>query len=176
MRNYRGIEISAQNYFAQVRTFQQALAEVESGVSSAPNVIFLNQFERSALSALASLITQCNNLERSLDSMKLTIGLPTETVINVNLEELFQITLRDTIEVNQAQAERWLTRLENLRSKGEAGLHGDILTADYSLTERLIKWLWNRGQIAENVVDARDAFKERATFLLDAAQFGSARG
>ncbi len=53
LRDYRRIEISAQNYFAQVRTFQQALEEVESGVSSAPNVIFLNEYERSALEGLS---------------------------------------------------------------------------------------------------------------------------
>jgi hypothetical protein len=168
--NYRRIEISAQNYFAQVRTFQQALEEVESGVSSAPNVIFLNEFERSALSALVDLIGVCNSFEQSLDSFKLTLGVPTETVLNVDLEELVQLTLRDTIEVSKAQALRWLTRLEKLRSEASEATQGDILTADYSLAEQLIKWLWERGRLVENKVDPREVFQERELFRLDAAR------
>lgn len=168
--NYRSIEIAAQNYFAQVRTLQQALEEVESGVSSAPNVIFLNQYERSTLDALARLIRACNSLETALDSLKITIGIPTETIINVDLGELELLTLRDSIEVNRAQADRWLTRLETLRAQATELNHGDILTADYSLTERLIEWLWERRLIATNTVDPREAFKERGLFLLDAAR------
>ncbi len=170
IRNYRRIEIAAQNYFARVRTFQQAAAEVESGVSSAPNVIFLNQFERSALQALASLIRDCNTLEQLLDNMKITIGVPTETKINVKLDELAQLTLRDMIEVNQAQAQRWLSRLKKLRNSAGEEVHSDILTADYSLSERLIKWLWERSKIAGDTTSAREIFKERAMFRLDAAR------
>ncbi len=166
---YRRIEIAAQNYFARVRAFQQMLEEVESGVSSAPSAIFLNQIERSALQALSSLIGQSNVLLQQIDSMKITLGIPTETKINVNLDELVQLTIRDTIEVNRAQSERWLNRLEKLRAKTKLE-HGDILTADDFLSERLIKWLWERSKVAGDTASARELFKELAVFRLDAAR------
>ena len=39
--------------------------------------------------------------------MKLVLGLPTETPIDVDLTELEQLTLRDLIEVNREQVRRW---------------------------------------------------------------------
>ncbi len=118
----------------------------------------------------ASLIGVCNDLEQSLDNMKLTVGIPTETIINVDLQELVQLTLRDTIEVNKAQAKRWLSRLEKMRGETTEATHGDLLTADYALTERLIAWLWERGKIAENQIDPREVFRQRELFRLDAAR------
>ena len=143
---------------------------MKSGISSAPNIVFLNQFEQNVLSARRRLISSCNALEQSLDNMKITIGLPTETLINLNLDELDRLTLRDMIEVNRQQASRWLFRLKSLRETPSEANQGDILTADYSLAERLIRWLWERGKIVENSVDPREVFRERAVFRLDAAR------
>lgn len=169
---YRQIEINSLNYFAQARNFQQQSAEVRSGISSAQNVIFLNQFERQVLRIVNSLIGDCIGLENSLDSMKLVIGLPTETPINIDLSELEQLTLRDTLEVSRAQAIRWLDRVEELREEVEAETHADMLTADYSLTERLIKWVWEREKIVDGDIDPREIFNERSLYLLSAARLG----
>ncbi len=167
---YRTIEIVAQNYFAQVRNLQQALQEVESEISTAPNITFLNQFEQSVLQARSNLISACNSLEQSLDNMKFSVGLPTETPINIDLTELDQLTLRDMIEVSREQAARWESRLKALRKAASQASHSDMLTADYSLAERLIKWLSERGRITQNPVDPRTVFTWRAMFLLDAAR------
>ncbi len=173
LSSYRQIEIIAQNYFAQVRNLQQALKEVESEISSAPNIIFLNQYESSVLERRSGLISACNGLEQSLDDMKIAIGLPTETLININLNELDQLTLRDMVEVSREQASRWLSRLKSLRDAATEANHADILTADYSLAERLVKWLWERGRITKNPIDPREVFTQRAIFLLDAARIDS---
>ena len=49
--------------------------------------------------------------------MKLTLGLPTETAIDVDLTEVEQLTLRDMIEMNREQARRWQARLQTLRAR-----------------------------------------------------------
>ncbi len=170
LREYRAIEIQAQNYFAQVRNLQQALKEVESKISTAPNIIFLNQFEQSVLRARSDLIRDCNQLELSLDDMKIAIGLPTETLINIDLAELDQLTLRDMIEVSREQASRWFLRLNALYQAAEEENHADMLSADYALAERLIKWLWDRGQVMRSSVDPRAVFMQRVVFQLDAAR------
>ncbi len=102
--------------------------------------------------------------------MKIAIGLPTETRINIDLAELKQLTLRDMIEVSREQASRWFSRLQSLRRAATEETQADILTADYSLAERLVKWLWERGRISKNPVDPRDVFQRRAEFMLDAAR------
>ncbi|MFW6170610.1 MAG: TolC family protein [Planctomycetota bacterium] len=165
LRSYRTIEISAQNYFDQVITLQRALMEQESGIRNAPSMVDLNQFERSTLSALSTLIADCNSLEDRLDRLKVLIGIPTETRLNVDLQELQQLTLRDTIEVNRERAARWLGRLENLRGAEDINTAG-ILAADYSLTERLSYWLWQRNRLDE----ARQIFKQHVMFRLNAAR------
>ena len=167
---YRRIEIDAQNYFSQVRNYQQAREEVESEISTAPNVIFLNQFEQGVLTARSTLIQQCLQLEDDLDSMKLTLGLPTETAIDVDLFELEQLTLRDMIEVNREQSRRWQVRLQTLRGKDPKANHGDILTADYSLAERLITWFIQRRRIDPTIPEPIELYRQRARFRLDSAR------
>ncbi len=170
LRTYRRVEIDAQNYFSQVRNYQQSREEVRSEVSSAPNVIALNQFEQGVLTARSTLISQCLQLEDALDSMKLTLGLPTETEIDVDLTELEQLTLRDEIEVNREQAHRWQARLQSLRDKNTTADHGDILTADYALTERLIVWFLKRRLVEPDVPEPVAWYQQRARFRLDAAR------
>jgi hypothetical protein len=117
LASYRGIEIDAQNYFANVRTYQQNLEESQSGIARPPNPVSVNQFEQGVLRGLSSLIQSCNRLEESLDRLKLTIGLPTETPINITLDELDRLTLRDSIEVERERARRWNDRLQTFRSR-----------------------------------------------------------
>lgn len=121
---YRSVEIDAQNYFAQVRNFQQQRKEVISGITSAPNPVALNQFEQGVLRARSTLISQSLRLDETLDRLKLTLGLPTETPINIDLTELDRLTLRDRLEVNREQARRWQLRLEALRDSTIEALQG----------------------------------------------------
>lgn len=167
---YRRVEIDAQNYFSQALNFQQARAEISSEITNAPNVVFYNQYEQGVLSARSTLIRQCLQLEDELDQMKLTLGLPTETLIDVDLTELEQLTLRDMIEVNREQVRRWQARLETLRAKDVSVNHADILTADYSLAERLISWFLQRRRIDPNVAEPEELYLIRARFRLDAAR------
>ncbi len=170
---YRQVEIDAQNYFSQVLNFQQARAEVGSEISNAPNVVAFNQYEQGVLTANSSLIRQCLKLEDDLDSMKLVLGLPTETPINVDLTELEQLTLRDLIEVNREQSRRWQSRLETLLSKDVAANHADILTASYSLADRLITWFSQRRKADASVAEPIELAQWRAQFRLDAARLDS---
>ncbi len=167
---YRRVEIDAQNYFSQALNFQQARAEISSEITNAPNVVFYNQYEQGVLTARSTLIRQCLQLEDELDQMKLTLGLPTETLIDVDLTELEQLTLRDMIEVNREQVRRWQARLETLRAKALTANHADILTADYSLAERLISWFLQRRRIDPNVAEPVELYQIRARFRLDAAR------
>jgi hypothetical protein len=173
VRTYRRVEIDGQNYFSQVRNYQQARAEVGSEVAIAPNVVALNQFEQGVLTARSTLITQCLVLEDALDNMKLTLGLPTETAIDVDLTELEQLTLRDLIEVNREQAHRWLVRLQTLRTKNPEANHGDILTADYALAERLIAWFQQRRRVTPDAPDTVELYKQRARLRLDSARLAA---
>lgn len=173
LQTYRQIEIDAQNYFAQVRNFQQNLEEVESEISTAPNITQLNQFEQSVLTARSLLIARCLQLEDELDAMKLTLGLPTETRIDVDLDEFEQLTRRDIIEVNREQAHRWVTRLQSIRGKDPAANHADLLTASYSLAERLITWLRERQKADPSAPAPVDLYRQRALFRLDAARLES---
>ncbi|MHB8867070.1 MAG: TolC family protein, partial [Pirellulaceae bacterium] len=173
LATYRRVEIDAQNYFSQALNFQQAREEVESGITTAPNVVAFNQYEQGVLSARSLLIAQCLQIENELDSMKLVLGLPTETLIDVELAELEQLTLRDMIEVNREQARRWQVRLEGLRGKGVEINHADILTADYSLAERLIIWFAQRRKIDPSVPEPVELYRQRAQFRLDAARLDS---
>jgi hypothetical protein len=177
LQTYRQIEIEAQNYFAQVRNFQQNVEEFESEISTAPNVTELNQFEQSVLGAQRLLIERCLQLEDELDAMKLTLGLPTETQIDVDLAEFEQLTRRDIVEVNREQADRWVVRVQSIRARDPAANHADLLTASYSLTERLISWLLERRKADPRVPEPVDLYHERALFRLDAARLESvARG
>jgi len=173
LRTYRGVEINAQNYFAQVRNFQQAQEEVASGISRAPNPIGVNQFEQGILRSRSTLIRTCNTLEQALDDLKITLGVPTETPININLAELDELTLRDQVEVYREQAQRWFNRLEPMHSESPREKLGDILNADYSLAERLITWLDGRASLGFPVEGHEDLHRLRATFRLDSARYQS---
>lgn len=137
---YRRIEIDSQNYFSLVRNFEQAQAEVRSGIQTAPNPVAVDQFEQSMLGGRRGLITSCNGIERNFDSLKLDIGLPTEMPINLDLSELEHLTLLDQGEVAGERVRRWLARLE-LRRERRPLDRREILNASVFLAERMIEWL-----------------------------------
>ena len=78
--------------------------------------VYLYQRRRS-LSGRRSLINSCNSLENSLDRLKLTLGLPTETAINIDLRELESLTLRDEMEVAGELVRRARERVRELLMK-----------------------------------------------------------
>ena len=84
------------NYFSLIRGFLAREAEFQAGEVSRIDV---DQLEQQVLSARSRLLTSCNGLERSLDNLKITLGLPTETPLNLVLSELGDLTMRDRIAV-----------------------------------------------------------------------------
>jgi outer membrane protein TolC len=103
LRTYRQVEIDSLNYFTLVRALAQGREEFRVGLVPRVQV---DQIEQNSLSALISLIGTCNRLERDLDRLKLRIGLPTETRINLDLSELEGLTLGDEIGVASQLVQR----------------------------------------------------------------------
>ena len=93
---YRRIEIDAQDYFSNLRAFNQGQAEYRAG--RLPRVQ-VDQVEQEALQSRSRLIASCNTLERGLDGLKMTIGLPPELPLDLDLTELEILTLRDEVTV-----------------------------------------------------------------------------
>ncbi len=155
LRNYRSIEIEAQNYFSLVRTYEQARAEARAGVKNAPNPVAIDQFEQSMLSGRSGLITTCNRLERILDGLKIAVGLPTEMPINIDLAELEELTLRDEVQVAAERVRRWLDLVYDRRDRPNPDV-GDILNGDLFLIERVLEWLRLRLRLGESTTDATE--------------------
>lgn len=105
---YRGIEIVSQDYFSNLRGFNQGEAEYRAGRLPRFQV---DQFEQSTLESRRQLISGCNTLEQNLDRLKIRIGLPPELPLNLDLTELDQLTLRDEV---TAVAERVRRARRNL--------------------------------------------------------------
>ncbi len=108
LRDFRQIEIESQNYFSLVRAFNQAEAEYRAGLVPRVQV---DQVEQNLLAGRRNLISVCNNLEQQLDSLKIEIGLPTESPINLDLTELNELTQRDQLSVSGDLIQRAQRRL-----------------------------------------------------------------
>lgn len=109
IRAYRQIEIESQNYFSLVRAFNQAEAEYRAGLVPRFQV---DQVEQNLLGGRGSLIGTCNGVEQSLDSLKLAMGIPIETPINIDLTELDELTLNDQLAVSADLINRVQRRLQ----------------------------------------------------------------
>ncbi len=147
LRAYRQVEIDAQNYFSLVRAFEQALAEEQAGLQSR---IQVEQIEQSMLQGRSSLIRTCNQLDNAIDAFKLTLGLPTEQPLNLDLEELRRLTEEDEIEVARERARRaarWLEQQLDQRLPDQAAL----VNASAMLAQRIRDWLQLRRQRGEPV-------------------------
>ncbi len=167
LRTFRSIEIESQNYFSLVRTYEQATAEEIRGVKNAPNPVAIDQYEQSTLSGRSSLVSTWNSLERSLDALKLSIGLPTETPINIDLGELDELTLRDEVAVAAERVRRWRDLVIARRSRTIPD-RPDVLSGDIFLIDRLLEWLRLRRRLGEKTSGSQDLedrllrFQERA--------------
>jgi outer membrane protein TolC len=107
--NYRQIEIQSHNYFRLGLEFQEQSAEARQGTAA---LFEVDQVEQQLLSGLSRLINACNSLERTLDNLKIRLGLPTETLINLDLTELKRLTGRDELAVTGELIGRIHVRLE----------------------------------------------------------------
>lgn len=89
---YRAIEIDSRDYFSNQRGYEQGQAEFQ--FANVPR-FQVDQFEQQALESRRRLIGTCNTLENLLDRLKIDMGIPTETPVNLDLSELNLLTLRD---------------------------------------------------------------------------------
>jgi outer membrane protein TolC len=175
IRNYRQVEINAQNYFSLVRALDQAEAEVRSGiVTSAPSRVQIDQVEQDVLSGRRSLINSCNGLERSLDQLKLTMGLPTEMPVNLSLAELTQLTLRDEIEVVGELIRRAATRLQQELVEQPLD-RAEIVSAGIVLVDRMLDWLQLRRQREQEITDVKPLRELGLRFQVDEARLDADR-
>lgn len=102
---YRRIAIDTQDYFSNLRGYNRAAALERVGEIPRFQV---DQFEQNALSSRGSLVNSCNSLEGALDRLKISVGLPTELPLNLDLSELENLTLRDEVAVVEEQVRRKL--------------------------------------------------------------------
>lgn len=131
---YRGIEIDTQDYFSILRGFDQGEAEYRAGRLPRFQV---DQFEQSTLTSRRQLIGSCNDLEERFDQLKISIGLPTELPINLDLSELEQLTLRDEL---MAVAERVRRARRNLIQERTqpSPERGAVLNASVDLVRKML--------------------------------------
>lgn len=135
LRTYRQLEIDSHNYFSLIRVFNQRLTEYDLRQISRVQV---DQVEQNALGGRSSVISTCNTLETRLDDLKLLIGMPTETWINLDLRELEAITLRNEIAVALQLVRRIRERLVSERNRDELD-QTELLHLAIELVSRMSK-------------------------------------
>ena len=163
--SFRQIEIESQNYFSLVRAFNQA--EAEFGAGSVPRVQ-VDQVEQNLLNARGSLIGTCNGVEQSLDSLKISMGIPTETPLNLDLNELNELTRLDQLSVSSDLTNRMLRTLKSVMKQPD---RGELASKAATLIDRISEAAsLTEGIEAEKIAGLRLA---RARFLLDEERIGS---
>lgn len=136
LRSYRQIEIEAQNYFSLSRAHDQARIELEAGLRSR---IQAEQIEQSMLAGRSRLIAACVALDRNLDRLKITLGLPPELPLRLDLAELEFLTARDQVAVAAESVRRTRQRLVDERAK-PAPQAGELVNAAIIFRRRLVEW------------------------------------
>ncbi|MCA9187804.1 MAG: TolC family protein [Pirellulaceae bacterium] len=131
---YRNIEIRSQDFFSNLRGFNQARAEYDAGQLPRFQV---DQFEQQVLESRRTLIENCVRLESSFDNLKLRMGLPPEMPINLDIRELEAITQRDEGTVSEELLRRARRNLANEREQAGADenvlLNGAIVLVNRAL-------------------------------------------
>lgn len=135
IRTYRQVEIDSQNYFTLVRAFDQSMAEFRTGFLPR---FQLDQVEQNVLAGRSRLIATCNSLESAIDNMKIRIGLPTETQVNIDLTELEQLTGRDELAVTGELVRRARERLVEKR-QSQPPTRVELLSDSVVLLERMLE-------------------------------------
>jgi outer membrane protein TolC len=147
--SYRSIEIAAEDYFSNLRGFNQAEAEYRAGRLPRFQV---DQFEQQALESRRNLITACNDLESGLDRLKFAIGLPPELPLNLHLTELDELTLRDEITVAAERVRRGRRSLVMERSQPELE-RGVLLNSAIDLVGKILTLQRLRQRAGQEVSD-----------------------
>ncbi|MEZ6137295.1 MAG: TolC family protein [Pirellulaceae bacterium] len=162
--SFRQIEIASQNYFSLVRAFNQAEAEFRGEFGPRVQV---DQVEQSLLNGRGSLIGTCNDVEQALDRLKLSMGIPTETRVNLDLTELNELTRLDQLSVSSDSTNRVLRRLKNSMLRPDRGV---LVSTAAVLIERLL-------ETASLTSDSNQQLSEldslRVNFLVDEARIAS---
>lgn len=115
---YRSIEIDMLDYFTNQRGF--ARAQSEYALAQRIPRFQVDQFEQNAFNSRSRVIRSCNDLEQSFDQLKLRLGIPPETPINLDLTELEILTARDEVTVAIELARRSFRNLSGeLDSRGD---------------------------------------------------------
>ncbi|MEX0714570.1 MAG: TolC family protein [Pirellulales bacterium] len=166
IRVYRQIEIESQNYFSLVRALSQAEAEFEAGLRSR---IQVEQIEQSMLLGRSRLIATCVGLERSLDRLKLVIGLPPELGVNLDLDELTDLTQGDEAAVSGELVRRTRDRLAAERAKA-APRPLELLNAAVVLTQRMAERILMDGRLEDAGADLDELALLRRRLQLDEAR------
>ncbi|MGE3777092.1 MAG: TolC family protein, partial [Pirellulaceae bacterium] len=135
IRTYRQVEIDSQNYFTLVRAFRQSSAEYNAG--ELPR-FQLDQIEQNVLAGRGRVIATCNSLENALDNLKLRMGLPTETHVNIDLSELKRLTTRDELAVTGELIQRVGRRLREEQVK-RTPIRAVLLAQSVVLIERMLE-------------------------------------
>lgn len=168
IRTFRQVEIDSQNYFLLVRAFSQAEAEFQAGFLSRVEV---DQIEQSLLSGRGRLIGTCNGLEQSLDRLKILLGIPTETPINVDLTELNELTRLDQLSVSADSTNRVLTRLKTALTNPD---RSELVSTASVLLDRIIETEQLIGQVdpssKKNIPELK---RKRARFQIEYSRLTS---
>lgn len=166
---FRQIEISSQNYFSLVRAFNQAEAEYQAGLVPRFQV---DQVEQSLLNGRGGLIGTCNGLEQALDQLKLSLGIPTETPINVDLEELNQLTKLDQLSVSADSTNRVLNRLKTSLTRPD---RSELVSTAAVLLDRVIDsgLIDIDDSLNESGVELAELELQRERFLVDYERLNS---
>jgi hypothetical protein len=166
LNTYRNIEIESQNYFAFIRSFDERDVEYRYGLTSRYQV---DQLEQSVLTGRSRLISTCNALEGALDNLKINMGLPTETPLNLNLTELEQLTLRDELAVTGEGIRRVRRRLLSERQSAQPST---VLLLSYAIviSDRILEAYDLRARIDGQPLDAAELLLLGAQLRVDAGR------
>ncbi len=137
-------------------------------MKTAPNQVAVDQFEQGVLSGRSNLISTTNSLERSLDQLKILIGLPTDLPIDIDLSELEQLTLLDEIAVAVERSRRWRGRVEEQLDRKPLQ-RPDLVNADIYLIERLTEWAELQRQYDGQVPDLSEIQELESRLRLEQA-------
>lgn len=166
LTRYREVEIASQDYFTLVRAFDEANEEARRGFRSQVEV---DQVEQNVLANGRKLIESCNTVELLLDGLKLSLGLPTETPINLDLTELTRLTLRDELAVSAESILRVRRRMEAERGESDPD-RVVLLSASITLLDRILTAFNLLEQLDQQTPERAELEGLRAHLRVDAAR------
>ena len=160
IRQFRQIEIECQNYFTLAREFNQRSVEIKYGFAAKTQ---LDQVEQQVINGRQSILNACTNLENALDSLKISMGIPTEQPLNIDLTELNLVALRDELAVNAELIERSRARIQGEVDSNERSPF--LIVGGVSiLAEQMLDSLRIRQALGEESVNS-EALESRILFL-----------